>query len=358
MTSLDRTLSDIERKYGSKVARAFSDAIADIRDGVVMKRVIAAVERGDITGAMDALNIDESAFSGLRQQLAAAFNESGAAVVAGTRFDPPGETRGVVRWNSGNPQAVRALNEWLSDKITQITEDTRAAVRSALSEAFSGGKGPRQIALDIVGRVGPNGRRTGGVIGLTSQGESNVSTMRTALGNDGFTDANGRKVFWIKRDGTLGTTLTKRDRRFDRTILKLLREGKAATAMQIDKWTGRYADKLLKLRGDTIARTETAAAVEQARFDGFRQGMDAKGYPYKYAIKKWRHGGGGLKPRVQHVHENETEVEGLYTMFRMPDGTLLLYPHDPNAPPGHVVNCTCSLLVRIDWARMKRDGII
>lgn len=152
--------------------------------------------------------------------------------------------------------------------------------------------------------------------------------------------------------------MSKRDRRFDRSIQKLIREGKTPTAKQIETWTGRYADRLLKLRGDTISRTETAAATEQARFDAFRQGVEAKGYPPQYVIKEWRHGGGGMRPREQHVAENEATVRGLNTPFRMPDGTLIQYPHAPDIPAKHGINCTCSLLIRMDWAGLKRDGWI
>lgn len=343
MSSLDRTLKEIERKYGPRVARAFADAVRDLRDQVTLRRVTEALDVGDIARALDALNIDEAAFSGLRQALTAAFIESGTAVAAAVRLDPPGETRGVFRWNVGNPEAVRALNEWLGTEITKITEDTREAARAALSEGFATGQGPRQIALDVVGRVGPNGRRTGGVLGLNQPQEQWVRNMRQYL-----------------RDGDLRSVLrmSKRDRRFDRTIQKMLREGRVPTSAQIEKWTGRYADRLLKLRGDTISRTETAAATEQARFDAFRQGVEAKGYPESYVIKEWRHGGGGMKPREQHVAENETEVRGLNTPFRMPDGTLIQYPHAPDIPAKHAVNCTCSLLIRMDWAGLKRDGFI
>ena len=65
-----------------------------------------------------------------------------------------------------------------------------------------------------------------------------------------------------------------------------------------------------------------------------------------------------MKPRVQHVAENETEVRGLNTPFRMPDGTLIQYPHAPDIPAKHAINCTCSLLIRMDWAGLKRDGFI
>jgi hypothetical protein len=325
------------------VARAFADAVRDLRDGVVLRRVTDALDVGDIQRALDALNIDEAVFTGLRQQLAAVFTESAVAVAGAVKLDPPGETRGVFRWNVGNPEAVRALNEWLGTEITRITEDTRDAARSALSDGFARGQGPRQIALDVVGRIGPNGRRTGGVLGLSGPQEKWVRNMRQYL-----------------RDGDLQAVLrmSKRDRRFDRTILKMIREGKTPTEKQINQWTGRYADRLLKLRGDTISRTETASATEQARFDAFRQGLELKGYPEQYVIKEWRHGGGGMKPRVQHVAENETEVRGLNTPFRMPDGTLIQYPHAPETPAKHAINCTCSLLIRMDWAGLKRDGFI
>lgn len=357
MANIDRTLAEIEKKYGPKVARAFAVAVRDLTDNVVLRRVIEALESGNVQRALDMLNIEEAAFSGLRQQLAAAFAETGGALVAGVRFDPPGETRAVVRWNVGNPEAVRALNEYLGTKITQITEETRNAARVALSEGYAKGQGPRQIALDVVGRVGANGRRSGGVLGLEVNGARNVETMRDAFRNN-YLDAKGKPVFWVKRDGTLGSRLTKRDRRFDRTILKMIREGKLPTEKQINQWTGRYADRLLKLRGDTIARTETASAVEQGRFDGFRQGMDAKGYPHSYAIKEWRHGGGGMVPREQHVREDEKEVRGLDTPFPMPDGTLIQYPHAPHIPAKHSINCTCSFLVRIDWVGLRRDGYV
>ncbi|MCP4493799.1 MAG: hypothetical protein GY820_41835 [Gammaproteobacteria bacterium] len=357
MASLDRTLADIEKKYGSRVARAFADAIRDLRDSVTLRRVIDALDAGDIQRALDAMNIESAVFANVRAELAAAYAQSGVALVSSVRFSPPTQTRAVVRFDVTNPVAERALREWLGQSITDITEATREAARTALSEGYAKGQGPRQIALDVVGRVGPNGRRTGGVLGLNQQQELHVRNMRDAMRN-GWSKQSGEPAFWIKRDGTLGSSFSKRDRRFDRSILKLLRDGKSPNEAQINRWSGRYSDRLLKLRGDTIARTETAAAVEQGRFDGFRQGMDKQGIPYEYAIKEWRHGGGGMKPRVQHVAENETEVQGLLTPFRMPDGTLIQYPHAPDIPAKHSINCSCSLLIRVNWAKARADGVI
>ena len=43
MASLNQTIRDIERKHGAKIARAFSDAIADLRKSVVIGRVVEAL---------------------------------------------------------------------------------------------------------------------------------------------------------------------------------------------------------------------------------------------------------------------------------------------------------------------------
>ena len=142
--------------------------------------------------------------------------------------------------------------------ITNITDQTRRAVLEAMADGYSKGQGPRQIALDVVGRIGDNGRRTGGIVGLNAPQARAVISMRSRLSSGDLKSV---------------LSMTKRDRRFDKTIRKHIENGTTPTSKQIERWTGRYSDRLLKLRGDTIARFETAQSVEMARVDGFRQGM-------------------------------------------------------------------------------------
>ncbi len=56
--------------------------------------------------------------------------------------------------------------------------------------------------------------------------------------------------------------------------------------------TQAYSDRLLKLRADTIARTETAHAVEAAKTEAFQQYVDKSGVPEQYIIRRWDHPGG------------------------------------------------------------------
>lgn len=343
MTNLNKTLDDIKKKHGPATARAFADAIADVRSNVVLKRIIEALERGDIEAAIRALNIDETLFAKMRASIVAAYGDGGAAVIAATRFSPPTATRAVVRWDVSNPIAEAFIRNVIGGDITRITNDTLDAVRKAMTTGYAAGQGPRQIALDIVGRIGANGKRTGGLVGLSGPQVQWVQNMRRYLEAGDYAA--------VRR-------MSKRDRRFDKTLEKAIRTGKQLTKAQKERIAQRYSDRLLKLRGNTIARTETAGAVEQSRIDGFRVGMNKQGYPPQYVIKKWMHGGGGAKPREQHLLENEQTVDGLDTPFVMGDGTLMQRPHDPNGPANHVVNCTCNLILDIDWRRMRIDGLV
>lgn len=341
--TLEQTLEQIKKTHGAKVARAFEAAIADIKSSVVLRRVIDALENGNIDGAIAALNIDESAFAQLRAAIAQAYSDGGAAVIAATRFNPPNATKAVVRWDVTNTVAERYLREQLGTKITRVTQDTIQAARDAMVSGYSKGQGPRQIALDIVGRVGANGKRSGGVLGLNGPQQQYVRNMRAYLESGDYNAV---------------LRMSKRDKRFDKTIMKAMRDDRPLSKAQIDKLTQRYSDRLLKLRGDTIARTETANAVEQSRDDGFRMGIEKENIPPQYVTKEWLHGGGGMRPREQHVAESGQKVEGLDTPFVMQDFTLMQRPHDPAGPARHTISCTCTVLMSIDWPRMRRDGVV
>ena len=357
MSKLDDTLKIIRKKYGARVANAFRASIDSIGSRVSIVDLTAAIDRGDIDAALDLLNITPKAFASLRSEVASMYNEAGQAVMAAIVSSAPKSTRAVLAWDVEDPASQAYLRNVLGGKITEVSTTTREAARAALSDGFAQGRGPRDIALDVVGRVGVNGKRSGGVLGLSGPQERYVARMRDAASN-GWVSNDGNPAFWIKRDGTLGSSFSKRDRRFDKTILKMMRDGTEPTSKQVGQWAQRYSDRLLKLRGDTIARTETAAAQERSRMDAHKDALNSSGLPDHYTVKRWLHGGGGMKPRDSHVNENGDEVRGLEAPFILTSGVHMQYPHDPAAPASEVINCTCSYTVRIDWARARRDGLI
>ncbi len=316
----------------------FLAAIAGITSQVRMRELEEAIAARDELAVYAVLDLEPAVFAGLAAVLINEYNSTGRSTLAATRLRDLTGRRIVVHWNQANPGAEQYLRYASSDLITLLDDDTRRAVRVALNNGYAQGRGPRQIALDIAGRrVGQ--RRVGGIIGLNEPQTQWVTNMRAYLQNRELSRVLG---------------MTKRDRRFD----SLLRRGDPLSSTQIDRMTQAYSDRLLKLRADTIARTETAHAVEAAKTEAFQQYVDKSGVPEQYIIRRWDHPG-GRNSRDWHSEMNGMEVRGLTTPFITPRGAALMYPHDTSLGAGaeEVANCRCMQTIRVDYAGMERDGL-
>ena len=346
MPTLNQSLAAIERKYGPAVERAFRDAINDITSSVTLSQVSAAIRNGDITRAIDLLHLDNGAFSKLQSELVAAYNEAAIVTTAATTFRYPDATRAVIRWDVGNPEAAEYARTMSSDRITALTDDLKATARNVIQQGLAEGQGPNKIALDLVGRTQVNGVRSGGFIGLNGPQEQYVQNMRRRLQSGDPPEM--AKVL----------NMTRRDRRLDGIINRAIESGRAPSAADIEKIASRYKQRLLGLRGETIARTEVQNAAARARFDATKVGINKAGVPDWAVSKTWRHGGGGSDPRDSHVAISGTKVQGADTPFVMPDGTRLLFPHDGSLGAGakHLANCTCTYNIDIDYAALFRAG--
>lgn len=346
MANLNRILRDIEKKHGRAVARAFADAIGDIVNTAQLGRITAALRNNDIQRAIDILNIDNAVFSRMSQELVAAYNAAATATIGAIPWRAPDNSTLKIRWDIANPRATQWAADLSSNKITVLSEQLKQSARDVIAEAVSKGTGPRQTALELVGRIGPNGKRTGGFIGLSNPQVTWVQNMTNRLSSGDPSEL--RKVL----------TMTRRDRRLDGIVNRAIESGKPVSAKDIEKITGRYKVRLLKSRGDTIARTETLNAVASARFDAAKEGASKSGVPDWAITKKWRHGGGGLAPRGDHIAMSGVKAQGLNTPFRLPDGTQMQHPHDGSLGAGakHLANCTCYYDITIDYAALYRGG--
>lgn len=346
---LNRKLQDLLKKIEPQVAAAFQRAVANIINSSQLNRIISAIERHDINAAIRAIDLDGAAYAELTAAVRSAYAQAGAVVVANTVWRGADARKVVIYWNATNPRAERWLTEVSSQFVTRITNEMREVIRGAITSGYAQGMGPRQIGLDLVGRIGAGGRREGGVIGLSRPQYEAATHMRDIL------RANPRDYFIKDRvTGEFKGRFTKRDKRFDGTIKKAIREGRALTDAEIDKITGRYADRLLKLRGDTIARTETAQAVEAARQEAFEQWKDKSGIGDQFITRRWDHAGGGKSSRDWHIEMDGMTVQGLDTPFITPRGARLMYPCDTSLGAGaaEVVNCRCMQTILIDYKAM------
>lgn len=324
-------------QYGESAAEAFIEAIESIRNSVTLRLIAERLERGDVQGAVEAIGLDPVAFERLERVLDEAYGAGGRAEVDNLPrlFDPQGG-RVLFSFATRNTVGERELREHSSTLVTRIIEDQREAIRTALSEGLSRGDNPRRTALDVVGRVerGSN-RRTGGIIGLTTAQERYVANARAQLTSG---DPAQLRAF---------LTRERRDRSFDRTILKAIKEGRPLTRDTVDRILGRYSDSLLKLRGDTIARTETMAALNKGRFDAIGQQIEAGKIDAEDVTKKWLSVG---DDHVRHSHQvlngKTVPYDGVFTT---PSGAMLRYPHDPRAPAWETIMCRCFMNIVTDY---------
>jgi hypothetical protein len=320
-------------EFEPKLRFAFLEAVADIVARAELGRIVERLEKGDIAGAIDAVHLDPAAFLALDQGIAAAFDAGGASIIGAlpTPRDPAGG-RFVVRWNARNLRAEAWLRNHSSTLITRILEDQRSSIRNALSEGLVAGRNPRSVALDLIGRVNRiSGRREGALVGLTSQQSRAVTNARAALLSGQPADMRNY----------LG--LTRRDRRFDPVVKKAIANEAALDSATVSRITGRYSDRLLELRGETIARTETMAALNQSGIEAMHQAIDVGAVEAGTITKVWRTAKDN-KVRDSHAAQ-DGEAVGIDGVF----SNGLMFPGDPSGGPEEVANCRCWMETKIDF---------
>ena len=327
------TIAELMDAYEPRFRDAFLAGIAELTSQAQIGRVTEALERGDIEAALAALYIDRAAYAEFEAALAAAYGNGGAAAIAnaGQLQDQTG-ARFVFRFNVRDMAAEQWLREHSSELITRIVDDQREAVRNAMQEGLSQGQNPRPMALDIVGRVDrQTQRRTGGLLGLSAPQERAVSNARQEL-------VAGDYAAYLQRAA--------RDKRFDSLIRRAIRDDKPLTKDQISRILGRYSDRLLKIRGDTIARTEALTALHASQYEAVRQLVATGKVRADQVTLEWD-ASRDLRTRFTHIAADGQKVK--FGERFLIGGKRMLYPGDPAGGPNEVINCRCALRVRINY---------
>lgn len=333
-----RTLID---SLEPSVRDAFLASMDDISNSIILSEVERFIAMGDVDAAIRALNIDDAAFTPLRNAMINAYQQGGSlgATAFKTAKDIYG-TRVLVRFDVTNPAAERQISKMAGDLITNISTQSKNAVRQTILQGYQAGQGPRNIALDVAGRINSaTGRRAGGILTLSDSQAVNATNYRARLLSGD--PAEMRKALGMKL----------RDRRFDSAVRKAIKAGNPLDKATADKLFGRYTNRALKLRAETIARTETGNAVMTANHEAFTQGLAKTGYTEQAVTRIWRD---VSDSRVRHTHAamDGQAVQGLTAPFVTPAGSQLMHPLDASlgAPASEYVNCRCIEETNIDFA--------
>lgn len=327
------------------IVSAFLEEVARIVDDAKLAETTELVSTGQIDRIAVVLGVDAPAFTLLLEAVRQVYLDGGLFEVGQIPLlDRPGGGRFRLRFDIRNLRAESWLREESSRLVTAITEDARVSIREVVAEGTRLGRNPRDTALDIVGRVNrETGRRLGGIIGLTDQQTRFTLNARAELLSGD--PAVMRRYFERQR----------RDARFDRIVQKAISEKRAVAAADVDRIVARYADRLLKLRGDNIARTEALTAFSAAREEAYAQAVDSGVRP-ELITGTWRTAGDG---RVRDAHRAMAGQRRPWGQpFQSPTGALMLHPGDTSlgAGPADVVNCRCVKVVKIDHLAEALSG--
>ena len=312
--------------------RAFLKSIENIRDQAQIEQIVKALEDGSLEAAMRAVGINPVLFRPMDKALSEAFEAGGNIVTSGfPDVGNAGEYKTVFQFDVRNPKAEAWLKDYSSTLITEVMEDQRNMVREYLRKGLEAGDNPRTTALELVGKVGANGKRSGGLIGLTSSQSEWVQNYQDALEND----------------PAAALEYNLRDARFDSAVKRAIDSGEPLTADQIESMVTAYRNRALRYRAEAIARTESMAALHEAQKQAIDQAIESGALDPENVEMVWR------ATKDKRTRESHREMDGQTVkygeMFITGNGNELAYPGDPNGAAEDVIKCRCWLEPKIDF---------
>lgn len=342
MTPAERAALEALLETGDRqIEQAFLEAISDVANRAQISRITEALRRGRYDQAIDALGINEEAFDVVSEAIRKAYLDAGntqSTFIGASRAASGYEA--VFRFNARNRAAERWLSEHSAQFVTRTTREQQTVMREALRAGMEAGRNPRDVALEIAGRL-PRGAnsRTGGLVGLTEQQAQWGMTARAELESGDPAQLKN----YLRRE--------KRDRRFDATVRKAIETGKPIPKDKIETMTARYNDRLLKLRADTIARTESLQSLNAARYAAYEQAIQNGVVAPGLIKKRWKDSRDG-RVRLSHIAMHNKEAS-FGEAFTTPLGSRLQYPGDTSlgAQPADIIQCRCLVEYRIDFAK-------
>ncbi|MGA0564168.1 phage minor head protein [Ancylobacter sp. VNQ12] len=322
-----------------RIRDAFLEAIRSIGNKVSLQALIERLELRDIDGALRIVGLDPNDFVELTNRIAETYGQGGKSFIG--QIPAARALDGAVikvLFDIRNPSAERWIVERSSMLVTEIVGDQQASIRAHLIAGLSAGQNPRSTALDLVGRISrATGTREGGVIGLTS--------TQAAWGRSYAAELASGDPAQLRKALERGL----RDKRFDRTVAKAIRDGEPIPADMRAKMVSAYRNKSLRYRAETIARNETIRALGAAQVEAYEQAITRRQITVEQITKFWRTmDDTRVRPTHRMIPGLNKEGRGWREPFQTPSGPSMHAPHD------HDVLCRCREVVRLNYFKGLR----
>ena len=328
---LQNRIAALLDQYDAQIRRAFLEAVRNRANGINLAELASAIEARDFNRAINIAGLTRADLFPLDTAITGAYVAGGQTVAAAApafavSFGFDGRATRAEAWARSHVGTL----------VTNIVDEQLDLLRETIGQQLSAGIGPRKIAVQIAGPMGPGNVRQGGFIGLSRPQVGYLANARAEL------EALDANYFTRKL----------RDKRFDPLVRKAIRDGKPLAQADIDRIASRYSDRMLKHRAETIARTESITALRAGRHEGVLQGVEA-GAIRRDSVKRRWDATLDRRTRPDHVAMHGQEVEGLETPFVLPDGSRMVYPGSTElgASASQTVNCRCYSEMIVDWLR-------
>jgi Phage Mu protein F like protein len=250
----------------------------------------------------------QAAAGGMGGGLPPFMNEAGDFMArVGIVFDPT------------NPRASAAIRDETQLFLKDMTDQQIAATRKALADAFDKGMGPRATANVIRDSIG-----------LTEYQMGIVERYEDVL-RAGSKRALDYKLRQASADAAVSRAASG--------------SGNPLSEARIARMVDAYRKNFVRLRAETIARTESTRVTSMAREETYRQIAAKLGIGDNRLIRIWNP---TEDDRTRDWHWSmDGQEAALGSSFVDGLGNSLRFPGDPKAPAQTTVNCRCSLTFRV-----------
>lgn len=306
------------------LARAWSASIRHLREENPVEQL---AERIRIHVHPDAL------ISGLNESLAsfaAAEHNAYIAAAQSTARQAESATRiskKLLNFDPADPDVLTWAERNRLDKVRALTFEQRSLIRAMLIRIDEDGTNPLEAAKDILDSLG-----------LTPAQDAIVASYRRSLQAGQFSEA-------LQRELSSGNA--------DRVIAAAQRASRSLTTEQINRAVDQYRANFIRLRAETIARTESQRIAHQGSDALYAQAIRRGDLVAEQLECEWLHS--PTAKDKSHERKFHKVMHGQKRAYGEPFvsglGNELMFPGDPDAPPEEVIGCRCARTVRIRPAR-------
>lgn len=311
----------IAEKYENKIYRALIQAFEALRNEFAQKDFIKVLEVEGLQGAvkyLDNMVTEDIIDFHIVNTLNNAINDGGNYFWE----EVPSEAKenNYFTYLLFSYLTVNQVTSYQHNLAQTIKDNTLEALRQRLYATYVPNVNYTNLARQL--------RNT---IGLTAKQELAVRNYENNLRN-------------LNRDA-LRREL--RDKRFDPSILRSIKNDSPLTDEQINNMVNRYRERMVNHRALTLARTEAFRAVSLGQHTAGIQALQLGAVNGNKVRRFWVHMH-DLRVRDAHRAVPGMNPEGvpLDGYFQTPLGQMR-YPRDPMGSPGNVYNCRC-------WIKIKR----